>query len=492
MNAEPLPWLIAVLIGLIILSCMRTYFRLRHIPGPPGVGFSKLWLLKKSFGGRFHLDTLELCEKYGPIVRIGPNELITNDFDVLRKTSAVRSPYVRSGWYDGLRFDPGHNNVLSERDEKVHSALRTKMAAGYSGKENEHLEQSVDTTIAQLIELLSTKYLSSAEDYKPVDLAPRFQYFTLDVISDIAFGKPLGNLQADQDVWSFIKAVQDGTPLIVFLAAFPGFAQIFFSPVWMRFWPKVTDKAGMGKLMGLAKEVVAERFGPSRKIRRDMIGSFIRHGLTQREAEAEAVLQFFAGAETSAVAIRATLLYITTNPQVYNALIAEFSGATISDPITDEEARKLPYLQAVIKEGLRLFPPITGLSLKLVPPGGDTLKGVFVPGGTTIGWSPFGMMRDTEVWGADAKLFRPERWFEGNAEERKRREMNVDMVFGYGKYLCLGKNVAFMELNKIFVQLLRNFDFAVVDPTQPWKTFNVGLHIQSDMWMRVTKRVPNF
>ena len=65
MIPEPLLWLVAALLGLLVSSWIRTYFRLRHIPGPVGVGFSKLWLLKKSFGGRFHLDTLELCEKYG-------------------------------------------------------------------------------------------------------------------------------------------------------------------------------------------------------------------------------------------------------------------------------------------------------------------------------------------------------------------------------------------------------------------------------------------
>jgi hypothetical protein len=44
----------------------------------------------------------------------------------------------------------------------------------------------------------------------------------------------------------------------------------------------------------------------------------------------------------------------------------------------------------------------------------------------------------------------------------------------------------------VCLQLLRNFDFAIVDPSQPWKTSNVGLFLQSDMWMRVTKRVPRF
>lgn len=57
----------------------------------------------------------------------------------------------------------------------------------------------------------------------------------------------------------------------------------------------------------------------------------------------------------------------------------------ISSPIQDVEARTLPYLQACIKEGLRLFPPVTGLMPKVVPPEGDTFNGVFIPGGTEIG-----------------------------------------------------------------------------------------------------------
>jgi hypothetical protein len=50
-------------------------------------------------------------------------------------------------------------------------------------------------------------------------------------------------------------------------------------------------------------------------------------------------------------------------------------------------------------------------------------------------------------------VFRPERWLEGSAEERKERELDVDIVFEYGKYLCLGRNVAVIELDKVFVQV---------------------------------------
>lgn len=59
----------------------------------------------------------------------------------------------------------------------------------------------------------------------------------------------------------------------------------------------------------------------------------------------------FAGAETSAAAVCAALLYIFTNPHIYNTFFAELSSSIISHPITNEEARKLSYLQAAIKEG---------------------------------------------------------------------------------------------------------------------------------------------
>lgn len=151
-------------------------------------------------------------------------------------------------------------------------------------------------------------------------------------------------------------------------------------------------------------------------------------------------------------------MYIVSNAQVQATLLREISNATISNPIKDIEARKLLYLQAVIKEGLRIFPPVTGLFLKEVPAGGDTLNGLFVPEKTSIGSSAFGVMRNKKVWGEDACLFRPERWLEGDKEEIQQKESNLELVFGYGKYQCLGKNIARMELNKVFVEV-RSFNF---------------------------------
>jgi cytochrome P450 len=141
------------------------------------------------------------------------------------------------------------------------------------------------------------------------------------------------------------------------------------------------------------------------------------------------------------------------HPHVVSKLRTEMAENSISSPIQDAEARQLPYLQAIIKEGLRIFPPVVGLMSKEVPPGGDIINDQFVPGGTKIGFGAYGIFRDKTAWGHDADTFRPERWLEASPEKLKEMESTLELVFSYGKYQCLGKNLAMMELNKIFVEV---------------------------------------
>jgi cytochrome P450 len=63
------------------------------------------------------------------------------------------------------------------------------------------------------------------------------------------------------------------------------------------------------------------------------------------------------------------------------------------------------------------------------------------------------MVEDPKLWGEDAKVYRPERWLSGKPEEIRKMEANADLVFGYGKWSCLGKTVAQTTLNKTIVQV---------------------------------------
>ena len=198
-----------------------------------------------------------------------------------------------------------------------------------------------------------------------------------------------------------------------------------------------------------------------------MIDSFIRHGLKQDELVSESLLQVLAGSDTSATSIRATMLYLMSHPRIYRKLQAEIdaavkAGKTSSPVIKASEAAELPYLQAVIKEGMRIWPAVTGMLPKVVPPEGDTVeidgKQVYLPGGTNVGYCAWGIHHNKDVFGEDADVFRPERWLEARGENLARMAKTAELIWGWGKYQCLGRPIATIELNKVFFEVCPRLD----------------------------------
>jgi len=170
-----------------------------------------------------------------------------------------------------------------------------------------------------------------------------------------------------------------------------------------------------------------------------------------------------AGTDLGATLLRVSILYITTHPQVHNSLLHEFErfgllpAPDVESVISMAAATSMPYLQACIKESLRINPPFCGLLEKVVPPGGDTLPdGRFMPEGTHIGISFWGMMRDPAVFGDDTDVFRPERWLarhQTSKDQLKLMEKSLECVFSPGRYTCLGKDIAILQVNKVIVEV---------------------------------------
>ena len=445
----------ACVILAFVIQRLTAYSKLSHFKGPWLAGFSKLWMLKHVYYGDTHEAVAKVCEKYGPLARISPDDLVTNDADLLRRMSAIRSPYTKSEWYSGTQFDGGMNHVFSERDEARHRDLRNRMASGYSGSENPYLEESVDDRLQDLTNLIRAKYTSTEKVLRKVDFARLLQYLTLDTITDMAFGEPAGFLSEDGDQFQYLEIMSQALPRFEWISALPWLNRLLHSPIISRLvMPSSTDKTGVGHLMGIAKQMVARRFGAGKEVKEDMLGSYIKHGLSQREAETEAVLNIMAGSDTTVTALRSIVLYIISNPVIYRKLQLELDTAANKHLLTghfvrDSEARDLPYMQACVKEGLRVFPPTVGLMQKVVPEEGDTFNGMRIPGGTKIGYCAWGLHRSKEVFGEDADMFRPERWL--NVSGDRLLEMNrvIELVFGSGKYACLGKPIVFLELRKI-------------------------------------------
>ena len=284
---------ISTLVLWVIATTIRSYRRLSHIPGPPLAAMSRLWLLSSLSGTRNHLNLFETTLKYGPLARVGPNHLVTSDPDLIRRMTAPRSPYRRSQWATAFQFKPGVDNVLSERNEERHDVLRKKMAAGYAGKENPRSESEIDERIRDLINLIERKYIcTDREPGRQMDFAQKAQFMTLDVISGLAFDQPIGSLVSDEDKFDYIKTIDEALPVMVTMTELMEVHSFLVKSSLINLLaPSAKDKMGLGKVIGIAKDKVAERFGVDKKVKQDMLGSFLKHGLSQEEAESEAVLQ---------------------------------------------------------------------------------------------------------------------------------------------------------------------------------------------------------
>ncbi len=141
--------------------------------------------------------------------------------------------------------------------------------------------------------------------------------------------------------------------------------------------------------------------------------------------------------------MRAIIYHLLKSPRQYATLKQELDSATASGQLSTPnieyaEAIKLPFLNACIKEGMRLHPSVALTMPRIVPEGGEEFNGYYVPAGYRVGVNPAVVQYDKSVFGEDADTFNPERWLGPAA-----KEMEKAMVpFGAGSRTCIGKNVS--------------------------------------------------
>jgi hypothetical protein len=147
--------------------------------------------------------------------------LLTSDPELVQRMSSVRSGYTRADWYAGQKLEVDHDNLISTLDEKLHTKKRAQMAIGYSGKEILGLEETVDKHVLEFIRLIKRKYISSTSELKPMDLARKVSFFTMDVTSDFAFGHRWGCLPGDEDVNKWFESNEIVIPNAIMFSTIP-------------------------------------------------------------------------------------------------------------------------------------------------------------------------------------------------------------------------------------------------------------------------------
>lgn len=496
----------------LVVASVHSYWRLRHFKGPKLAAWTDLWYVKLSQSGKAHLLLGELVDKYGEVsrlsaaaiadvtgnmCRIGTNTLLTDDEDFIRKMNAVRSEYSKSEWYNALKMDGNHHNILSETDHAGHIDLRNKLVNGYAGTNNPNFESDVDVVLWDVINLINDKYISQGPDLKPLDFSAVMQYFTLDVVTSLSLGKAFGYVRQDKDIYNYIQTMWENFPVMNFMLAYPPVVRFLNLPaIQKNLVPSVKDRTGLGKIKGVAFDTVKQRFaekqsGKEGKI--DMMDSFIKNGLSESQIADNTLAQLLAGSDTTVAVLRATFVHIVSNPHVYHHLQAECDEVARTIPMDEiipyQRATSMPYLDACVKESLRYHPAATGLLPRVVPKGGDYYNGKYLPPGTVIGLAQWNMTRKNKVYGEDCEVFRPERWLEASPEKLARMEKSHELLFMTGRHRCLGERIARTELYKMTFEVLRRFELASMNPLRPIdQSVNYGIWMQRGMWMRVERR----
>lgn len=192
----------------------------------------------------------------------------------------------------------------------------------------------------------------------------------------------------------------------------------------------------------------------------------------------------FAGADSTAASLTAILYYLLKTPDKLARLRADLDAQVYSrlpegETPTFATLSRVPYLDACVKEAMRRFAVIRFTPERVSPsPGGTHIAGHHVPAGVVVGANPWALHNNKDVFGEDVDAFRPERWLEPEASPERYREMSGTlMLFGHGKYSCIGQNISLMEMFKFVPEVVRRLDLGLVDGEAGEWRFKHGLFV---------------
>ncbi|KAJ3578325.1 hypothetical protein NPX13_g2240 [Xylaria arbuscula] len=379
------------------------YFHpLASFPGPLSRRISRLPWSLAVVRGTAVFDAAELHDKYGPVVRVAPNELAFLDprawKDVMGGGASEIPKWI--GMYGVPAFLPPH--VQNTTSKEHHRVLRKALSPGFSDGSLRAQEPIIGKYIDLLIRRLTVKSRDG-----PVNVELWYRYVVFDIICDLAFGESLGCLESD-GLHPWITAMIEGGKPMGFLTAlnmYPMLAAVVNSVLGF------IAKGHMRLNMEMVKPLVEKRLQAGD--RPDLINPLIKlqDGQSSRldELISNATVIIGAGAETSASILTAVTSLLIDHPEKLDKLTAEVRSVfTSRESITAEAVTRLPYLVACIDEALRLFPQTGCPSLRLTDKK-TTIVGVPVPENTVVGIWSWALYRAPALW-TDPDEFHPERF----------------------------------------------------------------------------------
>ncbi|KAK4503417.1 hypothetical protein PRZ48_004332 [Zasmidium cellare] len=439
---------------------------LGRIPGPKLYALTKWRLAWEDWCGRRTRTIHRLHEQYGPVVRIGPHEVHFNSLTALRTIYGPGSGFGRTDFY--RMFDVyGEQNLFTFHSSQDHGERKKLLANAYS-KSN-----VIRGPVAEMVSAKIQEYLRLIEEKGggADEIFTSLHYYSLDSITNFLYGPGTGGTEAmkgNEMHRALLGDILDPARrrLSWFAVHCPAFTKWLYSRIGLLgrvvapFLPmrKPATYSGirahalkaMQDCKADAKSGAAR--GNSIIARLFKAVSSGMADLSDLEIASEVADHFLAGIDTTSDTLMFLIwaLSLPQNHQFQQRLVDEAlaippSSLDAHGSPTVEAADKLPFLDAVIKETLRLYAPLPASEPRQSSTD-TTIDGYEIPAGTVVAMEPYSLHRNAEVFPEPLK-FDPERWLgePGRVAEMKKWWW----AFSSGGRMCIGMHLAMAEMTLV-------------------------------------------
>lgn len=425
--------------------------QLSRVPGPKSFACTGLRLAYEDYRGTRTRKIHSLHEKFGAAVRVAPNEVAFNSLSALRTIYGAGSGFERTNFY-GMFNVYGRQNMFSFHSVKAHGERKKRFASAYAKS------AMMKGTTASMVENKVKMFLQLLErEDSTCEIFSILHYFSLDTITEFLYGSfgKTSCLEGDAKDRALLGDIIDinRRKLSWFSVHFPNFTEWLYSRtggmgyIATYFYPMNKPTTYTGIRQHALKACLAYAQAPSKEKTDQslLIAKMWKHhesegfsGLDDIDIASECADHLLAGIDTTSDTLM-FLVWSLSRPEhkeYQEKLIREVRSipeeSLKSDGIpSTETSSKLRYLDAVIKETLRLYAPLPGSEPRSLPTT-TTIDGYCIPARTVVSMSPFSLHRNSDVF-KDPLDFNPDRWLDASAEMKK-----WFWAFSSGGRMCIG------------------------------------------------------
>lgn len=454
-----------VLAGAVVVYLVYTalypwlFSPLKRIPGPWWTAYSKWPIVYKTVQGVRAKTIHALHLQYGKYVRIGPNEVSIADSEAIVPIYGTTSKFIKTEFYTyQLRGVP---ELFTMSDQRQHADRRRLLAHLFSMSTMKDYEPVISDNVKLCMDLIGQQGQQGARS----NLYDWFHYLSMDIICELSFGRTFNMLREGMNS-VYIKDMYQSLEIEPVRYHF-GFLNRYASWAPLK-WVRESEAASVRSMLKGVRMVQEYEQDPEKKRAKDLLRKMLDvrddagNALPEEALNVEATGLILAGSHTTSSSLTWIVWRLLRHPGIMHRLNVELDEALAYRPRREiplhKDLEHLPWLNAVIKEGLRIDTAVPGSTPRYVPFPGANIAGHQLPAGATVSIQAYSVHRDPDIF-PHPEAFRPERWLSETAEMKR-----MYIPFGAdGPRKCIGIHLAYMELRVILASLFHRFEMRLVD-----------------------------